>query len=211
MTAKQDHPASMENAQATGEVAQNEAGESEGSSFDTENAEASIASEAGENEAGASEAGASEELQKQLEELRSQAEESHQRLLRAQADFDNFRRRTRQEKEELAKYASMKLIEQLLPVMDNFERAISSSKENKDFEALVKGIDMVFRQFDQILGEEGLKPMETVGQPFNPDIHQAIMQVQSEEHAEGTIVEEVQKGYFLKDKVLRPALVKVSG
>jgi molecular chaperone GrpE len=149
-------------------------------------------------------------VQRELEELRKQADENYQRFLRTQADFDNFRRRARQEKEDFVKYASLKLIEQLLPVIDNFERALSSSKENKDFDALVKGLDMTFRQLDQVLVQEGLRPIESVGQPFNPEIHQAIMQVESEEHEEGIVVEELQKGYMLKDKVIRPAMVKVS-
>jgi molecular chaperone GrpE len=149
-------------------------------------------------------------VQRELEELRKQADENYQRFLRTQADFDNFRRRARQEKEDFVKYASLKLIEQLLPVIDNFERALSSSKENKDFDSLVKGLDMTFRQLDQVLVQEGLRPIESVGQPFNPEIHQAIMQVESEEHEEGIVVEELQKGYMLKDKVIRPAMVKVS-
>ncbi|WP_248926758.1 nucleotide exchange factor GrpE [Paenibacillus hamazuiensis] len=146
----------------------------------------------------------------ELEAARKLAEENYQRFLRAQADFDNFRRRTREEKEQFAKYASLKLIEQLLPVVDNFERAMSTSKETKDFDALVKGLDMTFRQLEQVLAQEGLQPMNAVGQPFNPEFHQAIMQVESEEHEEGIVVEEVQKGYMLKDKVVRPAMVKVS-
>lgn len=149
-------------------------------------------------------------VNQQLEQLKQQAEENHQRFLRAQADFDNYRRRTMKEKEEFAKYASLKLIEQLLPVVDNFERALAVGKDNKDVDALTKGIDMIFRQLDQVLAGEGLKPMETVGAPFNPEYHQAIMQVESDEHEEGIVVEEVQKGYMLKDKVLRPAMVKVS-
>ncbi|MFF2481619.1 nucleotide exchange factor GrpE [Paenibacillus sp. NPDC058071] len=146
-----------------------------------------------------------------LEELEKLAEENQQRYLRAQADFDNFRRRTMKEKEELAQYASMKLIGQLLPVVDNFERAVAAASAAGDYDSLVKGVDMIFRQLDQTLQQEGLKVMETVGEPFNPEYHQAIMTVESEEHAEGIIVEEVQKGYILKEKVLRPAMVKVSG
>ncbi|RKN79083.1 nucleotide exchange factor GrpE [Paenibacillus ginsengarvi] len=148
---------------------------------------------------------------RELEEQRKLADEHYQRYLRTQADFDNFRRRSRQEKEDFAKYASGKLIEQLLPIVDNFERAIAVSKDNSDHEALLKGVDMIFRQFDAVLAAEGLQRIESVGQPFNPEFHQAIMQVESEEHEEGTVVEEVQKGYMLKDKVLRPSMVKVSG
>ncbi|ARF67179.1 nucleotide exchange factor GrpE [Paenibacillus larvae subsp. pulvifaciens] len=148
---------------------------------------------------------------KELEELREQVKEHQERYLRVQADFDNFRRRSRLEKEDFAKYASIKLIESLLPVIDNFDRALQSSKDTKDFDALAKGIEMVYRQLDQVLTQEGLSPIEAVGEPFNPEFHQAIMQVESEDHEEGIIVEEVQKGYMLKDKVIRPSMVKVSG
>lgn len=153
---------------------------------------------------------AADPVQEELEALRKQVEELQERCLRAQADFDNFRRRTRQEKEEFAKYASSKLVEQLLPVLDNFERALASSKESRDFDSLLKGIEMTFRQLDQALEQEGLKRMEATGQPFNPEFHQAIQQVESEEHEEGIVVEEVMKGYLFKDKVIRPAMVKVS-
>jgi molecular chaperone GrpE len=146
----------------------------------------------------------------ELEELRKQADDNYQRYLRTQADFDNFRRRARLEKEDFAKYASFKLIEQLLPVLDNFNRAIAVSKDSSDTDSLLKGIEMVHRQFDAILTAEGLTPIEAVGQPFNPEYHQAIMQVESDEHEEGIVVEEIQKGYTLKDKVLRPSMVKVS-
>jgi molecular chaperone GrpE len=150
------------------------------------------------------------EVRSETEQLKALADENHQRFLRAQADFDNFRRRSRQEKEEFAKYASLKLIEQLLPVVDNFERALAAARDITDPDALQKGVDMIFRQLGQILEQEGLKPIDAVGQPFNPEYHQAIMQVESAEHEEGIVVEEIQKGYYLKDKVLRPTMVKVS-
>ncbi|MDQ8736731.1 nucleotide exchange factor GrpE [Paenibacillus sp. LHD-38] len=155
-------------------------------------------------------AGEGQEEDSRYAELVKQADESQQRFLRAQADFDNFRRRTMKEKEELGQYASMKLIGQLLPVVDNFERAVAAASVNGDFESLAKGVDMIFRQLEQTLEQEGLKAMNVVGEPFNPEFHQAIMQVDSDEHEEGIVVEEVQKGYILKDKVLRPAMVKVS-
>ncbi|MCT2194884.1 nucleotide exchange factor GrpE [Paenibacillus phoenicis] len=147
----------------------------------------------------------------ELEKLRAENEEFQQRLLRAQADFDNFRRRTVKEKEELGKYASAKLITELLPVIDNFERALNTTGDISDAASYVKGVEMIFRQLEGVLKAEGLTPMEAEGQPFNPEFHQAIMQVESEEHEEGIVVEVVQKGYMLKDKVLRPAMVKVSG
>jgi len=150
------------------------------------------------------------EAELEIERLTALAEENNTRYLRAQADFDNFRRRTVKEREELAKYASLKLVEQLVPVLDNFERAIQASGENQEFESFSKGVQMIFRQLSQVLDQEGLQQMNAVGQPFNPEYHQAIMQVESDEYEEGIVVEEVQKGYMLKDKVLRPAMVKVS-
>ncbi|WP_018756762.1 nucleotide exchange factor GrpE [Paenibacillus terrigena] len=146
----------------------------------------------------------------EIERLTALADENNNRALRVQADFDNFRRRTVKEREELAKYASLKVVEQLVPVLDNFERAIQVSGENQDFESFSKGVQMIFRQLSQVLDQEGLQQMNAVGQPFNPEYHQAIMQVESDEYEEGIVVEEVQKGYMLKDKVLRPAMVKVS-
>ncbi|GAB1156483.1 MULTISPECIES: nucleotide exchange factor GrpE [Paenibacillus] len=165
------------------------------------------------NEAGAAEAQAEEmadQGQDELARLKTEVEETQQRFVRAQADFDNFRRRTQKEKEELAKYASMKLVTELVPVIDNFERAMATVPEGTESESFSKGIQMIFRQLETVLNNEGLTAMDTVGQPFNPEFHQAIMQVESDEYEEGTVVEEVQKGYMLKDKVLRPAMVKVS-
>ncbi|WP_411898442.1 nucleotide exchange factor GrpE [Paenibacillus spiritus] len=142
--------------------------------------------------------------------LQALVEESQGRLLRVQADYDNFRRRTQKEKEELAQYATAKLVTELLPVLDNFERALATAPAGSESEAFAKGVNMIFRQLDGVLKSEGLTVMEAAGQPFNPEFHQAIMQVESEEHEEGIVTEEVQKGYLLKDKVLRPAMVKVS-
>ncbi|WP_379135089.1 nucleotide exchange factor GrpE [Paenibacillus sp. sgz500958] len=146
----------------------------------------------------------------ELTRLQGLADEFQGRALRVQADFDNFRRRTLKEKEELAQYATSKLVTELLPVMDNFERALATAPASPEFEAFTKGVNMIFRQLEGVLKNQGLTAMETVGQPFNPEYHQAIMQVESEEHEEGIVTEEVQKGYLLKDKVLRPAMVKVS-
>lgn len=163
-----------------------------------ESREDMFASEDAESEAeevAAEEEGATTEFVEDpaIARLRSQLEEQQQRVLRVQADYDNFRRRTLREKEELAQYASVKLITQLLPVVDNFERALVASKANSDYESLSKGVEMIFRQLEQMLEGEGVVPIEAVGQPFNPEFHQAIMQVESDEHEEGIVVEEVQK------------------
>ncbi|MFB5677243.1 nucleotide exchange factor GrpE [Paenibacillus terreus] len=153
---------------------------------------------------------AAEEENGEAARLRAELEEQQQRLLRVQADYDNFRRRTQKEKEELAKYASMKLVTELVPVVDNFERALATAPQGAEAESFAKGVGMIFRQLEGVLSAEGVTAMEAVGKPFNPEFHQAIMQVESEEYEEGIVVEEVQKGYMLKDKVLRPAMVKVS-
>lgn len=150
------------------------------------------------------------ELQEKLKEAEQKAEENYNRFLRAQADFENFRRRTRKEKEELEAYASVSLIEQLLPVLDNFERAIEAGKQTEDQEGMLKGVEMVFNQIKQVLQQQGLVEIEAVGQPFDPHVHEAVMQVESEEYQSGYVVEELQKGYKLKDRVIRPAMVKVS-
>lgn len=142
--------------------------------------------------------------------IQQQSDDNHNRYLRAQADFDNFRRRTVKEKEELTQYASLKVVSQLLPVLDNFQRALQTSNEAVEGGAFAKGIDMIYRQLFQVLEAEGLKQMEVVGQPFDPEWHQAIMQVESDEYPEGIVVEAIQSGYVLKDKVIRPAMVKVS-
>lgn len=149
-------------------------------------------------------------LQTKLAEAEQKAEENYQKFLRAQADLDNFRRRTRKEKEDQAKYASLPLVEQLLPVLDNFERALAASQEAKDIDTLAKGVEMVFRQIQETLQKEGLEVIESVGTPFDPSVHQAVMMVESEEYESGFVVEEIQKGYKLKDRVIRPAMVKVN-
>lgn len=140
----------------------------------------------------------------------AEAAELQAKLLRVQADYDNFRRRTLKEKEELAKYASSKLIEQLLPTVDNFDRALEAAANSKDYDSLAKGVDMIFRSLMQVLENEGLQVMQPIGESFNPEYHQAVMTVETDEYEEGIVVEQLQKGYILKDKVVRPAMVKVS-
>ncbi|TCS83745.1 nucleotide exchange factor GrpE [Tepidibacillus fermentans] len=151
-----------------------------------------------------------EQTDDEVNTLKQTIDELQNKLLRVHADFDNFRKRTRLEKEETAKYAAARLVEALLPAYDNLQRAVSSSKETQNFESLVQGIEMVYRQIEQVLNQEGLQPIEAVGQPFNPELHQAVMQVQTDEYESGVVVEELQKGYKFKDKVLRPSMVKVN-
>lgn len=149
-------------------------------------------------------------LEAELTQAKAKADENYDRFLRLQAEFDNYRRRTQKEKTEIVKYASEQLVSELLPVLDNFERATSSAQSNPDITVFSQGVDMILRQLQTALSKVGLKPMEAVGQPFDPNLHEAVMRVESEDHPENTVVEELQKGYFLKEKVLRPSMVKVS-
>lgn len=146
----------------------------------------------------------------ELDNLRAQVDELSQRLLRAQADFDNFRKRTRQEKEELTQYANAKLIADLLPVMDNFLLAMQAAEGQGEVEALMKGVDMVFRQLAGVLEKAGVRAMEPVGEPFDPNRHEAVLSEAAEDTPSGIVLGVLRTGYLLHDRVLRPAMVKVS-
>lgn len=147
-------------------------------------------------------------LKEHLQVKEGQTEELIQRLQRLQLDFDNFRRRTQREKEEFVETAGASLVEILLPVMDNFERAIQAS--SGDESAFREGIEMIIKQMQKVLSDAGLEPVEAVGSPFDPNLHQAVMVVEEDSCQENTVVEELQKGYLFAGKVLRPAAVKVS-
>lgn len=146
----------------------------------------------------------------QLKALMAEKEELNQRLLRLQADFENFKRRTREEKARDRQFRAQDLIENLLPVWDNFARALDVKTEHEESQALKQGLDMVYRQFTEALKQEGVKEIEAVGLPFDPNKHQAVMQVDSDEHESNTVVEVLQQGYELNGRVLRPSMVKVS-
>ncbi len=149
-------------------------------------------------------------LEAELIQAKAKTDEHYDHLLRLQADFDNYRKRTQKEKTEIIKYASERVIGDLLPVLDNFERAVSAAQINPDFSAFSQGVEMILRQLQTALSKEGLKAIEAIGQQFDPNLHDAVLRVESEEHPENTVVDELQKGYYLKEKVLRPSMVKVS-
>ncbi|MGF7185480.1 molecular chaperone GrpE [Desulfitispora alkaliphila] len=148
------------------------------------------------------------DLEEQLNAKDKEIEELYTRLQRLQADFENFRRRTKKEKEEFAKYANKSLIEEMLPILDNFERALQAEKdENNSFK---KGVEMIFNQLIETLKKEGLDMIVSVGKEFDPNYHEAVMRVETDEFDENIIVEEMQKGYIFKEKVVRPSMVKVA-
>ncbi|WP_028775319.1 nucleotide exchange factor GrpE [Shimazuella kribbensis] len=142
--------------------------------------------------------------------LEQELADSKNQLARSIADLENARRRARKEKEDAVKYASVPLIESLLPVLDNFERALDAAEDRGEAKGLLDGVEMVYRQLLQALSDSGLSLVEAVGMPFDPHVHNAVLQVDSEDHDAGTVVEELQSGYRYRDRVIRPTMVKVS-
>ncbi|HWP49118.1 MAG TPA: nucleotide exchange factor GrpE [Candidatus Limnocylindrales bacterium] len=151
-----------------------------------------------------------EQLKDQLLLKEKEVESYYDRLIRLQAEFENFRKRTIKEKAEFTKYANEELIKNLLPVLDNLERALTSAEQTKDFEGLSKGVEMIYKQFSEALKKAGLTEIEALNQRFDPVVHQAVARVESSDVENNTVVEVLQKGYYFHDRVLRPALVKVA-
>ncbi len=151
----------------------------------------------------------SQEDSNELEELTAERDELKDRLLRLQAEFDNYKKRTQKEKLAEREYKSMDLASEIIPVLDNFERAlqVESTEENK---GLIEGITMVYEQLLKALEKEDIKPMTVLNEVFDPNLHHAVMQTEEEDVEENIITEELQKGYLIKDKVIRPAMVKVN-
>jgi molecular chaperone GrpE len=160
-------------------------------------------------EPGADEHGLRHEADK-LSRLEAEREEMRQTLLRWQADFDNFRKRVERERREDRDRTVMALAESLLPVLDNFERALAVHRDPA-YEDYQRGFEMIYRQLADLLGQQGITRMESpVGRPFDPHLHHAFDRVETAEHPEGTIIEEMQAGYRFRDRVLRPAQVRVT-
>lgn len=150
-----------------------------------------------------------EKLRKKIETLTDENERLMDRLMRLQAEYENYKRRTEKERMDERKYEAENLAKELLPVLDNFERALLTevSEENKSF---LEGMEMIYKQLNDALASQGIKPIETKDQMFDPNYHHAVMQTEDENYESNMIVEELQKGYLLKDKVLRAAMVKVN-
>lgn len=153
---------------------------------------------------------APEALRQALAAKSQEVERLQDRLLRLQAEFENSRKRMAREKAEFLKFAHEGLILDFLPVLDNLERALGAARAEVGSTPLVEGIEMIARLFRSVLEKAGVKPMEAVGQPFDPAYHQAVAQVDSAQGDANMVVEEIQKGYLIEGRVLRPAMVKVS-
>ncbi len=143
----------------------------------------------------------------EIEKLKAELEQKNDLLLRTAAEFDNFKKRTEREKTTVAEFAKAGLIKQLLPILDNIDRAGLVDKENPDY---IKGIEMIVKQFESIAGNLGITEIAAVGDEFNPEMHEAVMHIEDEALSENVIAEVLQKGYKIGDTVIRAAMVKVA-
>ena len=155
-----------------------------------------------------------QDLLHRVEAQAKELEELQDRYLRLAAEFDNYRKRVSRERADVLRTAQEGLLLELLPVLDNLERALTAARSAtaspRAEEAVIEGVEMTIRLFKGVLEKEGVKVIESVGQPFDPTIHHAVEQVKTNDRPENVVVEEVLRGYMLNQKVLRPALVKVS-
>ena len=150
------------------------------------------------------------ELKKKLEEKEKEIKEHHDRLLRLAADFENYKKRAAREKEEWTKFANEDLLRTILPFIDNLERAINHAQKVADTGVLIEGVRLTIQQILQSLNKFGLSSFQSVGKPFDPTVHEAMLVVETDKHEPNQVVEEFQKGYLLNDRLLRPATVSVS-
>jgi molecular chaperone GrpE len=182
--------------------------------IEDENEQTPQSTPAGEEENGAPEADAvdiSKDLEEKLAEVQAEADENKDRLLRLAAEFENYKKRSGREMEDLKKYASENLIRQLLTVVDNLERAIeSASGDNQKDQSVVDGVSLTLAEVMKILEKHHVNPIESLGTPFDPTFHQAMSQEESGDHPANTVIQEYQKGYMIHDRLLRPAMVVVS-
>ena len=173
--------------------------------------EAAEDTEASDAEEDAEEAGEEKKgfFKKKKDKKDEQIEELNDRVKRQMAEFENFRKRTEKEKTQMFDLGSKSIIEKILPVIDNFERGFTTVEETDKEDAFVVGMDMVYKQLMTELENAGVKPIEALGQEFDPEFHNAVMQVESEEYESGVVAQEFQKGYMYKDTVVRHSMVAV--
>ena len=163
--------------------------------------------DSGETQAGESEETAPEDADALREKYEAELAEKENRYLRLQADFENFRRRTTKEREELSAVVTQGILKDMLPLLDNFERAMAA--EAKDMDSFKQGVEMIFKQFGEVLVKNGLEHIEVEGKKFDPNFHQAVMRVENPELEDEAIAQELQKGYMVKGRVIRPSMVQV--
>ncbi|HSP22996.1 MAG TPA: nucleotide exchange factor GrpE [Planococcus sp. (in: firmicutes)] len=162
------------------------------------------------NEAEAPEAAAEEQTVDEMDTLREELEAERNKYLRLMADFDNYKRRAVKDRQEAEKFRAQSLLADLLPVLDNFDRALAMGTGSEESSSLLKGVEMVQKSLHEAVKREGLEEIKSVGEAFDPNIHQAVMQEKDDSAEAGSVLMELQKGYTLKGRVLRPAMVKVN-
>jgi molecular chaperone GrpE len=142
-----------------------------------------------------------------VDELRRERDALQDRLLRTAADFDNYRKRMDRERRELSEYAANDVLSEMLPVIDNLERALQAAATD---DPLRKGVELIHKQMLDLLRKRNVRPIEATGQMFDPNFHNAVIHEISDEHREGEVIQELQRGYMIGDRLLRPAMVKVA-
>jgi molecular chaperone GrpE len=196
-----------------GEAQETEAGEAQ-ETEDEDEADEQVVTERADEEPEAAEpeepAADDAELVAAVTAARAEAESYLDDLRRLQAEFDNYRKRMLREQTARIASASQALVARLLPVLDNFELAVSHAEQSRDFDRMLKGVEMVFGELREVLQAEGLVKIEAEGKPFDPERHEAVVAVEQEDAEPGTVVDVVRTGYELRGKVLRPAMVKVA-
>lgn len=145
-----------------------------------------------------------------VDKLKDELNSSKDQLLRKAAEFDNYRKRTEQEKAGMYVVGAKDIVEKILPVVDSFERGLAAAPEDEEKSPFVEGMNMIYKQFMKVLEDAGVTPIEAVGEEFNPDLHNAVLHIESDEVGDNIVVEELQKGYRYKDFVVRHSMVKVA-
>lgn len=154
-------------------------------------------------------AGSLEEAQRKLDSVTEELEGMRDKYLRLAAEFENYKRRTQRDQSDAIRFANEGLLKELLPIVDNLERAIRSAKDTPTLDGVAQGVELTFKQFMETLGKFGVRPVASVGEPFDPSRHQAVSRTESAA-PENTVVEELQRGYLLHDRVLRAAMVSIA-
>jgi len=149
-------------------------------------------------------------LREKLLECKKEVEDYKDKYLRALAELDNYRKRVRKEKEEIIERANERLMLELIPILDNFERGMEAAKNSEEFDSLYKGIELIYKGFKEIVEREGLQSFTAIGDKFDPSKHEAVSLIETEEHSPDIVLDEIYKGYMLNGKLIRPAKVIVS-
>ena len=151
------------------------------------------------------------EMEARLESLEKEAKESYDRFLRVSAEFENYKKRAAREMNDFRKFANESFVKAMLPIVDNLDRAIeSSSNDDHAQNSVVEGVNMTLKEILKVFEQFNVKPFESLGKAFDPALHQAVMQEETDDHPENTVLNELQKGYMMHDRLLRPAMVVVS-